>query len=247
MLKKLNSVFRNPALRLIPKGLIFAGLLIWLLSIKPVGFFSVLLFLLVSFYFYWRPLFSGRQFLGSFLTLLVVSILALRFLNFTILGIVSGLGLGILFYWLLGIKNLVFAHRSAVYYLLNSFLFFLVFFFFFLIDKSRSFWFQYLAAGLAVFLLSKEFLSFFISDFPKRKTLAAAGFSFLVLELLWAVSLLPIGFLNSSALTLFAVLILMDFVIHHFNGTLTRKVILRNITSWIVLSIVIFAASKWAL
>ena len=201
----------------------------------------------MSSYFYWRPVLASRQFFGSFLTLLIISILALKFLNFTILGIASGFGLGLLFYWLLGVKNLIFAHRSAVYYLLNSFLFFLVFFFFFLTDKSQIFWFQYLAAGLGVFLLSKEFLYFFIADFPKRKNLAAAGFSFLVLELHWAVSLLPIGFLNSAALMLFAVLILMDFIIHHFNGALTRKVILRNITSWIVLSTLIFAASKWGL
>lgn len=247
MLKKLNSAFRNPALRLIFEAMVFAGLLVWQLSVKPIGFLPILLFLSVGSYFYWRPVLGVRQFFGSFLTLLIISILALRFLNFTILGIVSGLGLGFLFYWLLGIKNLVFARRSAVYYLLNSFLFFLVFFFFFLIDKSQFFWFKYLAAGLGILFLSKEFLLFFTPDFPKRKTLAAAGFSFLVLEILWAVSLLPIGFLNSSALMLFAVLILMDFIVHHFNGALTRVVILRNITSWIILNVVIFAASNWSL
>lgn len=247
MLKKLNLVFKSPALRLTFKPAVFAGLLIWQLSVKPDGFLPVLLFLLVGFYFYWRPVFWGSQFFNSFLILLIISFLAIKFLNFGIFGVISILGLATLFYWLLGVKNLIFANRSSVYYLLNSILLFLIFLFFFLVDKLQFFSVKYLLAGLGIFMLSREFLSFFITDFPKRKVLIAAGFSFLTLEFLWAISLLPIGFLNSAALMLFAALILMDFIVHHFSGTLTRRIILRNATSWIVLSIIIFAASNWSL
>ncbi|MEK7555421.1 MAG: hypothetical protein AAB516_01215, partial [Patescibacteria group bacterium] len=198
-------------------------------------------------YFYWRPVFLCRQFLVSFFVLLIVSFLAIKFLNFGIAGIASILLLAVLFYLLLGIKNLIFVNRSSLYYLLSNILFFLMFFFFFLIDKSQFFLIKYLSVGLGTFFLSKEFLFFFIPDFSKRRALITAGFSFLIFELIWVISLLPIGFLNSSALTLFAALILMDFIVNHFNGALTRRVILRNATSWIILSIIIFAASNWGL
>ena len=162
MLKRLNSVFKNLDLRLILKALVFAGLLIWQLSIKPDGFFPILLFILISFYFYWRSIFSGRQFFSSFLILLIASFLAIRFLSFGITGIVSIFALATLFYLLLGVKNLTFINRSAIYYLLSSLLFFLIFFFFFLVDKSQFFLIKYLSAGLGIFLLSKEFLFFFV-------------------------------------------------------------------------------------
>lgn len=229
------------------KAFIFAGLLVWQISAKPAGFFPILLFLSVSFYFYWRPVFSSSQFFGSFLILLIVSFLAVKFLWLDIAGIASILGLAALFYMLLGIKNLIFVNRSALYYLLISILLFLAFFFFFMADKSQFFLIKYLSVGLAAFFLSREFLFFFVQDFSKRRALITAGFSFLTIQSLWAISLLPIGFLNSAALALFAALILLDFTVNHFNGVLTRRIILRNATSWIVLSVIIFAASKWGL
>ncbi len=247
MLRKLKSVFKNQALRSAFKAAVFTGLLVWQLSAEPAGFFPVLLFLFTSFYFYWRPNFSGRRFFGSFLILLTASLLAIRFLDFGAVGIVSILGLAILFYLLLGVKNLILSGRSSAYYLLNGSLLFLIFLFFFLADKSHLFSFKYLLAVFAVFLLAREFLIFFVPDFPKRRILAATSFSFLTLEILWVVALLPLGFLNAAALALFAALILMDFIVNHFNGSLTRRVILRNATSWIVLSVIIFAASKWSL
>ncbi len=247
MLKKLNLAFKNQALRLAFKSVIFAGLLIWQLSAETVNFFPFLFFVLVSFYFYWRPVFLGKQFFASFLILLIISFLALNFLNFDAFGIISIFGLAILFYCLLGVKNLIFSNRSAVYYLLNSFLLFLVFLFFFSADKSQFFLAKYLLTGLGILLLSREFLFFSIQDFPKKRILITVGFSFLILQIVWAIALLPLGFLNAAALTLFAFVILMDFIINHFNGLLTRRIILRNVTSWIILSIIIFALSDWSL
>ena len=58
--------------------------------------------------------------------------------------------------------------------------------------------------------------------------------------------LLPIGFINSSALALLFALVLQDLAIYHFSGNLTRQVILRNITLVAILAVIIFASSNWS-
>ena len=107
---------------------------------------------------------------------------------------------------------------------------------------------KYLLAGVAVFLLFREFLSFFSASTNKFLILLTSlVFAFLAMEMIWVVALLPMGFLNSSALVLLFMLVLEDFAVNYFAGGLNRVLVLRNVTIFVLMSLAIFAASHWSI
>lgn len=233
------------------KAIIFSGLLFVIASGAKQSYghwLLVALFLVVSFYFYFRPSLQGGQFFASFLVLVIVSLLAVNLLVVGHWSLVVSLFSGFLFFFLLGIKNLIFVKREPFYYLLNSLLLLAIFILFFWSAQSHLFFVKYLLVFFALSFLFKEFLNFFIPEFltSQKRNLVVWGTAFLVLQLLWVISLLPISFLNASSLALLIMLILQDFIVHHFSGTISRQLVLRNITVFLILTLVIFGASKWS-
>ncbi len=258
MLKKLKSVLkralksRGSLLVLALKSVAFALLLYLAID----SWFFLLIFALTAFYLYFRPLFNSRQLLWSFLILFLISVLVLKneFLTQNPWFLVLIIILSILFGLILGIKNLVFIKREPLYYILNGLLFLITFILFFISEKSELFFFKYLFTGLAAFLLSREFLIFNLGESlesfklmtPSRRNLTALAFGFLMLQATWTIAVLPLGFLNSASLALLIALILEDFFIEHWSGAMNRKIILRNITLFLVLGLVILGASRWS-
>jgi hypothetical protein len=252
MLKKLKSLLKShkgSLLALAFKALILSGLLYFSFSVSR---WWLIVFLALSFYFYFQSLLNSRRFLVLFL--IVVSLSLISHISpispISPIGLIS-LFLGFLFFLLLGIKDLIFVHRQQFSYFLNSLLFLAVFVYFFAANSGSGYFvFKYLAAFSAVFLLllgpiSPIRLISPISPIGPIK-LIAAGLSFSSVQILWAISLLPFNFLNSASLALLAVLILEDFAVHRLSGTISRRVVLRNTTLFLILSLVIFAATKWS-
>ena len=245
MPKKLSLVLRGNTSRSALKAAIF-GLFVFLAA---AGWPLTVIFIVAAAYFYFQPFSKTRPMLSSFLILLVVSLLFVfyPFNEQWPLRLAVVLILSFLFFLLLGIKNLIFVHRQPLYHLFNNSLMFLVFVAFFLSDKSNFFALKYLLAGLAIFLLWHEAFRFALNlgQTAANVNLLAAGFTFLNLQFFWAVALLPLGFLNSSALLLAMVLVMKESAIHHLNGTLNRQGALKNIIIFIASIVVIFAASRW--
>lgn len=240
-------------LQLVLKAVLFSTLLVFVKS----GWAWFGIFVLMILYFYYHDPWNISRFLSSFLILGAGSLIAFWRLSpqNTLASIIIAVFFGILFFILLGVKNLIFVHRAAPYYFLNSLLFSVVFILFFSTDKSMLFTLKYLLAGFAAFLLFREFLTFNF-ELPEgsiqspvlvKKNLAALVFTFLTLELLWVVALLPIGFLNLVSLMLLFILLLEDLLLHNWSGTLTNQIILRNTTFFLLVGLVIFAFSKWTL
>ncbi len=251
MLKKLNLVLRNPVLQLIFKAAALSLLLFFIIGHN----WLIAIFIATAFYFFFGSA-GGRQFLASFITLLIVSLLAVKWplaADFWPSAVV--LSSGVIFFLIFGVKDLSFVNRRPIYHFLNNFLLLTVFIMFYASDKSQFFIVKYLAAFFGIYFLFQEVLAF-ISRFERenpvslvasRINLLSFGLAFSVFQFLWAVSLLPIGFLNAGALTLALVLIIKDLTFAHLNGNLNRTVILKNITLLIVSILIIFAASKWTL
>lgn len=256
MLKKLKSVLKEPASLSTFKAVIFSILLIlavnhWLFAV---------IFVLAALFFY----FSGQSgnFFYSFLILLASSLIIVKWLSqWSVVSIqwsavFGAVVFGVLFFILSAIKNLFFINKENYYHFLNNFLFFLVFLIFFQIDKARFFWLQYLVLFLAVFALFKEPLiqrDYFLggqakANFPinlQKINLLASGLAFIIIQYAWAVSLLPIGFLNATALMTVGALILKDLLSNYLNGLLSRRIVLKNITLFIISSLIVFVASIW--
>ena len=226
-----------------------------LLALSTINWFWVFVFIAGAFYFYRRESLNAKYFAGSFLILVSVSLLALFnvFSQNSWLYVVSAIFFGILFFILLGVKNLIFVNRILPYYFLNSLLFGAVLILFFAGDKSSIFAFKYLTAGAAFFFLFREFIIFHFetphsvgqSPVSAKKNLIALTLSFLILQFVWIAALLPIGFLNATSFMLLSVFILDDLLIHNSRGTLTRQIILRDTTFFLVITLIVFAFSKW--
>ena len=210
----------------------------------------VVLFLTVAFYFYFRSFFNIHQYLASFLTLLIASVLFIN-LPFTVYHLPFTIFFAFLFFLLLGIKNLIFIKREPLYYLLNSLLLLTVFVYFFSFNNfEQPFWFliKSLAAFSAIFFLIKEFLTVVVSVplGSQKRNLMAVGSAFLSLQFLWVIAFLPFRSINAASLAFLIALILEDFIVHHLSGTINRRIVLRNITMFLILAMIIFGASKWS-
>ncbi len=159
---------------------------------------------------------------------------------------------GFLFYLLLGIKNYTFIRRRESYYLLNSLLFLSVFGLFFSADRSGLFVLKQILTGVASFLLFREAFNILTEEehvlsIETSKFATALVFSLMIFQIIWAISILPIGFINSASLALLCVLILEDLAINHWSGTLTRRLMLRDASFFLFMVAIIFVASKWVL
>lgn len=249
MLKKLKSALgslRGSILPLALKSLVLGVLLFFALATGK--WFFVAVFVLSGCYFYFVPSVNSRHFLASFLVILFFPVFLRQFLDSGWFLIVSLAYLAI-FFVLLGLKNLIFINRRPIYCFLNGILIFAIFSLFFWSDRTGALFFlKYLFVFFAFLFLFKEFLNVSSEGSGAQKNnLFAWSVSFLVLQIVWALSFLPINFLNAGALILLIVLIFQDFISGYISGSIDRKLILRNITIFIALALAIFGASSWSL
>lgn len=239
------------------KAAIFGGLLFVIASESVIASVAkqsllIILFLAFAFYFYFRSFFNIRQFLASFLTLITTATLIMS-LRGGAEAIFLSLLFAFLFFLLLGIKDLIFIRRESLYYLLNSLLLLTIFVYFFSFNNfEQPFWslVKSLAAFLATFFLFKEFLNFVVPESLSlrggKKNLIVFGLAFIISQFLWVIAFLPFRSLNAASLALLIALILEDFIVHHLSGTINRRIVLRNITMFLILAMIIFGASKWS-
>ncbi len=237
MLKKLKSVLESPKGLILP--LAFKSALFWaflyLSVVYSLSFIAI--FLAAAFYFYFRPTLNSRQFFYSFLVLILLALLFVVSNSLFIFPMC--LLFGVIFFFMIGIKNMIFRHRSAIYYLLNTILFLMLFAFFFSSDKFNLFLVKYLLLFFAIFMLFREFINFSVPEASSyhKNNLISAGVAYLISQFVWIIALFPFNFLNASSLVLLILLILEDFSVNYFSGTMNRQIILRNITMFLVLSL----------
>lgn len=237
---------RGSMLPLILKSLILGILLFFALGTGKLFFIAI--FVVVGCYFYFVPNINSRQFLASFAVILAFPAFLRGSLSPGWFLAVSMAYLAI-FFVLFGLKNLVFINRRPIYSFLNGVLVFAIFSLFFWSDKIGALFFvNYLLVFFTFLFLFKEYLNVLDEKLSGQKNnLFAWSISFLVLQIVWALSFLPINFLNAGALILLIVLIFQDFTLSHISGSIDRKMILRNITIFIALALAIFGASSWSI
>lgn len=223
------------------------GILLFI-ALATGNWLFIAIFALAGCYFYFVPGVNSRQFLASYLVILIFPAFLREFLDSGWFLAVS-LAYMAIFFVLLGLKNLIFINRRPIYCFLNGVLVFAVFSLFFWSDRTGILFFvKYLLAFSAFLFLFKEFLNVSSENQNAQKNnLFAWAISFLVLQIVWALSFLPINFLNAGALILLIVLIFQDFISGYLSGSIDRRLILRNITIFIALALAIFGASSWSL
>lgn len=159
------------------------------------------------------------------------------------------LGLFVLFAFsfllLIGISHFFFKNRFLVYGVFNTAVLLISFAVFFALFERSLFW--IFPFFITVFLLFRESLYFFDIKFKRRIGIASASVALLISELLLAIKFIPLGILNGSIFLGIFFLLLRDSLIAHFQGVLTQKLIFRQITIFILLSLIVFVVSEWSL
>ncbi|MBI5732820.1 hypothetical protein HY967_02590 [Candidatus Jorgensenbacteria bacterium] len=144
---------------------------------------------------------------------------------------------------LIGIGSLAFSRRDIIYDITETALAFLIFTAFFAVNSDE--WWMYVLVFIAFVFLTHE--SFVFGGVPWRmyRSSAAVAVGLVVIELAWIVRFLPLGFINAAALlALFCSMTRNAFIVG-FKGNMTPRLFLTNISAFIAVSMVIFAASKW--
>ncbi len=236
MEQKLKLVFQNLTLQLAFKAGVFAGLL-YFVKFADFGPVSIFVFFAGALILYAKPLFRTFEVFIPFAILSILSLLASYLLSDSRYFILSAIIFSVLFYLVLGIKDLALIQRMAWYRFVNLSLVYtalLIFFYtnqeYFLLKISLLF--------LTIFLLSKSLI---------KKRLVYWITAFLMLEAIWAVSFLSIGFVSSANLSILIYFIITDLALVNIEGALTKKKILIDTSIFIILLVAIFALSRWSL
>jgi hypothetical protein len=229
MVERLKLILRTTQLQLILKTLAFAGLLYWV-RISDFTISVVLLFSLLSFIFYFKT-YQQDSFenIFSFLVLLVVSLSTTSLLDHFEFLIPAIIFFSFVFYLILAIKDFALPCRYEWNYIKNLLVLYSVFIGYFLSNKYNLFFVKFLAVFVIVFFVVQEWFLWLGIDFPRRRRLISIVFSFIILQFVWVVSLLPLGFINSALLITIFVYLMFSFCANHFKGTLNKKLVINNL------------------
>jgi len=232
---KLKLVFQSQKLRLAFRALIFAGLLAWV-KLGGLSFPPVLIFLASSAFLYASPLFKTMEMIRPFLILLIVSLLSALSVPAWSLPSLA-IYYGLLFYLLLGVKNLVFLQRIVWHRILNFSMAYPVFLLFFHHNQT-----DYLFRAVPLFII----LLFLFSDFFQKRFLSWL-LALILLEIVWAISLLPIGFFSAASLAFLSYFTVSDLFRRQSEKSLTKEAIINYATLFSVIFLFILGSSRWSL
>lgn len=234
MAAKLKSILRTTPWSLLLKASVLAAL--W-----PVLPYWLFFFLALGFYFI--PFFEPRRLFLPF-------VLFLFFAAFLTPGYLSSLFLGIIFFLILGVKNLVIVDRAAAYETLFFVLFFLaVLGFFGSFDSPRGYFSVFAAAAAAVFaLLLGGFLRFsteFAALSRREKFLIIVLPGVVIWQWFLAVLILPMNYFYQSALVFLGGIVLAELIYAYINKSLERRKILIYFSVFFAAVAIILAANPW--
>lgn len=235
------SARTSPTLKLASRGLIF-GLAALLLISNPGNLWLALVFIAAALIMYFKPALRTTNFMASFIALLLVPFLLPPLPSVSPLIIATLMG--ICFAVLYGVKNLEVIGRKGWYTFLHFSL--LAAYGAIIIYNNFS-----LLSGLFGFLL---FIAIFHEFYNKmsplrgdRLLLTAGIMSLLSVELLGALTLLPIGFISGAAIFVLILYTLFNTYSNQLNGQFSRNLLLRNITLLTLSSLLVMTLSTWTL
>ena len=200
-------------------------------------------FLLVAVYFYFVPFFQPFK-------LLIPFILTLAAAAAVPYGFWFAAFLGLLFFLLLGIKNLIFVNRFENHQLMVFLLLFLIFFGLFSNFENWQRWtvsIGLLGAGLSFFFLFEELADYSRERSESRKMLVAGLGSFILWQAASVIIFLPLNHFYQTALLFLSSVIVADIFLEYLAKKLDRRKILNDFSIFFVLVSVILASANWGL
>lgn len=224
----------------------------WSLALKAAVFgaawfiFPFWAFALIGLYFYFFPFFNSAKFLLPFLILVFLAGTQPENVWFSIF-------LAVLFYLILGIKNLMIIKRSEASEVLIMLVLFSVFVrFFSAVDNWSGYlaFFGFLLVGILSFLLLSGLMTVGSEARGKirnKPKIYVAILAFILWQVSLAVLFLPLNFLYQSALMFVFAATIVGLFMDHLRGELTRYRILANFSIFFTFTVIILGSAQWGL
>jgi hypothetical protein len=246
---KLKSALKIPRqqLLLVVRALVFTTSL-WLLADRDFSPFQLSAFILIGAVLYFTPVFQTLLIFPSFLALMILGPIAMSVFGAQIEypSLLAGC-FGILFFIILGIKQVVFVSRVKLYHVLHLALLYGMSILFFAAPSGDWFIVRSLAFALLTTLLFREFLFIRASERGAGAKLFSAVFSLLCVEALWVISLLPIGFINAAGVLLVLIFSIEEVAVLSLKAGLNRRSLMLELITGVALIATIFIFSNWSL
>jgi hypothetical protein len=237
MEEKLKSISKRIHWSLVLKAAIFAAA--WF----ALPFW---LFLLVALYLYFIPFTGSAKVALPFLVLLLISAFEGSNIGFALI-------FGILFYYMLSIKDLFIIDRKSVYEILVLVLSYLLFRIFFMKTGGdfggASLFYGFLVAGVFSMMVS-SFISNFSDAFGDTRSFRRM-IGWMIFILMWQLLIvglfLPLDFVYQSGIVFIISMIFIDLVPSYILGQLSRiKTLVTSSTIFALLTIIV-ASARWGL
>lgn len=213
------------------------------------SFWSYFIFGAAAFFVYLNLPPVRAELKKSYIILMLLGLAAIRFVfgePTPLLLVVFLFLFAVLVFVFLALQSFQFSDRFLVYGIWNtalSLFFFLEIFYFW----SALGWVVFLVVFGGVAAIFGEALGFFGVAAGRLKLSSALTLGYLSTALAFLVSYLPLGFLNAAVFLSLFLLLLRDILVFHFRGNLNFPFILRELTFFITIGTLIFAAAKWVL
>jgi len=206
----------------------------------------VFLAVLSGIYFYEGP--ERRGWRVSFWLLVAAGVVSTHALSLSLsLSLLSLVAFAVLFFVLSGLVNFIFRDRFFVHSIFNTALFLFLFLLVNVFAELGVFWIVGLVTFAVTLLLMRETLRVLGIARGMRVFAISGVLSLIVVEVLWLMQFLPLGVVNTAVfLTLFTFLA-RDGIVAHYRGNLNVHFVLRQLTFFVVLSLLVFAASRWSI
>ncbi len=239
MVEKLKSILRRISWSLVLKALFFA-VAWWALPFW--------LFLIIAFYLYFVPITGAGTVSASFFVLILITLLQKQSIIFAVI-------FGVVFYFLLLIKDLIIIDRRFAYDALMLVLSYLLIRGFFL-NVGGSFGWWSLMDSAIVAMAASALVGSFIKNFsalpegaPYEKRSFRRMLGWMTFLLMWQLLivglLLPLNYLYQSAIVFLVAIIILDLVPQHIFGELTRVKVLATGTIIFSLLVIVLASARW--
>ncbi len=213
------------------------------------AFTPYLVFLGASVYMYVTPFFRPMAFIFSFGVFLALGKIFSEVGNINTVLVIAVL-LGIALYLLLGVKDLLFINRAPAIFLFELILIGGIFFAFFWFAQPALF--GIAAANVYVFIallaLLGEYFAFLLPE--KKRGIArgaAAIMAFILFQILWAVSLLPLDFIHAALLMTIITFSMSDIAVSSLKKRLSARRLAIDVSAATLLVAILFLFSRWTL
>lgn len=181
-----------------------------------------------------------KKFVWTYVSIWALAILSLVYVTTPLVAVALSIFWGVILFLFFGIVLMRFSRPHPQIHIIYFLITFSAAGIYALTYSQKHIFGISLLAFVFLYTTSQEYIQTQIGTHNKRIRIYMSAISICVAEALWIASLLSIGYLNVASLILVLYIVSMTIVIRHFKGTLTTRILVKDLMFFAGFSGVIF-------